>query len=121
MANAPIPLPAPSDPHAVPASGRARTDSVPECPGCGQAVDPLRAGHVAVLEGRFRYFCRPACKQAMLAAQGRPQEEDVVTQRPPDVALVGAMATAVSSPRPPAVTSAPATPASTATPRAPAS
>jgi cation transport ATPase len=48
-------------------------------------VDPLRAGHVAVLEGGFRYFCRADCKQAMLRAQGRPQEEDVATARPPEV------------------------------------
>jgi hypothetical protein len=33
------------------------------CPGCGKGVDPLRAGHVAILEGRFRYFCRPECSR----------------------------------------------------------
>jgi P-type Cu+ transporter len=50
-------------------------------------VDPLRAGHVAALEGRgFHYFCNPACKQDYLRAQGRPQEEDVPTATPPDVA-----------------------------------
>jgi cation transport ATPase len=27
------------------------------CSGCGAIVDPLRAGHVAILAGRFRYFC----------------------------------------------------------------
>ncbi|MGD0523531.1 MAG: HAD-IC family P-type ATPase [Polyangiaceae bacterium] len=48
-------------------------------------MDPLRAGHVAVLEGRFRYFCRAECKQSFLRAEGRPLEEDVATQRPPDV------------------------------------
>jgi P-type Cu+ transporter len=57
------------------------------CPGCGQGVDPLRAGHVAALEGRgFHYFCRASCKQDFLRASGRPQEEDVPTARPPDVA-----------------------------------
>jgi cation transport ATPase len=50
-------------------------------------VDPLRAGHVAVLGGGFRYFCRPECKQAMLRAQGRPQEEEIATARPPEVEL----------------------------------
>jgi cation transport ATPase len=59
-----------------------------ECPGCGGPVDPLRAGHVAILGGRFRYFCRPDCKQLYLQAQGRPAEEDVATARPPEVALV---------------------------------
>jgi cation transport ATPase len=48
-------------------------------------VDQLRAGHVAVLEGRFRYFCRAECKQSFLRAEGRPLEEDVATARPPEV------------------------------------
>jgi Cu+-exporting ATPase len=48
-------------------------------------VDPLRAGHVAVLEGRFRYFCHADCKQRYLSDAGRPQEEDVATARPPEV------------------------------------
>ena len=26
------------------------------CPACGSSVDPLRAGHVAFLDGRFVYF-----------------------------------------------------------------
>ena len=56
------------------------------CPGCGQGVDPLRAGHVAILGDRFHYFCRPSCKQEYLRAQGRPLEEDVATSRPPEVA-----------------------------------
>jgi Cu+-exporting ATPase len=51
-------------------------------------VDPLRAGHVAVLEGRFRYFCRAECKQAYLRARGKPLEEDVPTAKPPEVARV---------------------------------
>jgi cation transport ATPase len=50
-------------------------------------VDPLRAGHVAVLEGRFRYFCNADCKQAYLSAQGRPPEEEVATARPPEIAF----------------------------------
>lgn len=66
----------------------ARTADAPSalCPGCGQGVDPLRAGHVAALEGRgFHYFCRASCKQEYLRAKGRPQEEDVPTARPPEV------------------------------------
>ena len=69
------------------APARAADVSSALCPGCGQAVDPLRAGHVAALEGRgFHYFCRAACKQEYLRANGRPQEEDVPTARPPEVA-----------------------------------
>ena len=67
----------------APESERAPASSV--CLGCSRAVDPLRAGHVAVLGGRFRYFCRSECKQAYLAAVGRPQEEEVATIRPPEV------------------------------------
>ncbi|MCU0690482.1 MAG: HAD-IC family P-type ATPase [Polyangiaceae bacterium] len=36
--------------------------SVP-CPACARPVDPLRAGHVAIFQGRFRYFCGLACRQ----------------------------------------------------------
>ncbi|MGH7438151.1 MAG: hypothetical protein ACRENE_20905, partial [Polyangiaceae bacterium] len=118
MANAPIPLPVPSDPHAVPVPGRARSDTLPECPGCGQSVDPLRAGHVAVLEGGFRYFCNAACKQRFLSAAGLPQEEEVATAAPPAVALVQAARSAAATvrgepARPRVVTSSPrgATPA----------
>src|SRR5580693_2034206 len=60
----------------------------PMCPGCGERVDPLRAGHVAVLEGRFRYFCHADCKQAYLQAHGKPLEEDVPTAKPPEVARI---------------------------------
>lgn len=55
------------------------------CPGCGQDVDPLRAGHVAILDGHFCYFCRPDCKHAYLQARGQPQQEDVITASPPEV------------------------------------
>ena len=67
----------------------AKAAAVPSalCPGCGQGVDPLRAGHVLALEGRgFHYFCRASCKQDYLRSHGRPQEEDVPTASPPEVA-----------------------------------
>lgn len=54
-----------------------------QCPGCGRDVDPLRAGHVAILEGRFRYFCRTECKGTFLAS-----EEQVETAAPPEVRAV---------------------------------
>jgi P-type Cu+ transporter len=59
--------------------------STSTCLGCGEAVDPLRAGHVAVLEGRFRYFCDAECKRSFVRAQGHPLPEDVATARPPEV------------------------------------
>lgn len=55
-----------------------------KCPGCGGDVDPLRAGHVAIIDGGFRYFCQARCKQAYLHALGRRPEEEV-TASPPDV------------------------------------
>src|ERR1019366_9067034 len=61
------------------------------CPGCGQSVDPLRAGHVAVLESSgFHYFCDALCKRHYLSARGQPQEEDVATASPPDVEYASA-------------------------------
>ncbi len=68
----------------APSSGIVAASPACACPGCGGAVDPLRAGHVAVLEGRFRYFCRPECKRAYLATEVGCQEE-VLTARPPEV------------------------------------
>jgi Cu+-exporting ATPase len=63
-------------------------------------VDPLRAGHVAALEGRgFHYFCRAACKQEFLRASGRPQEEDVPTAAPPEVAYALEPANDANGPR----------------------
>ncbi|MDP9150297.1 MAG: hypothetical protein M3O36_10200, partial [Myxococcota bacterium] len=55
-------------------------------------MDPLRAGHVAILEGAFRYFCGSDCKQAYLRSQGRRPEEDVPTAAPPAVASVASEA-----------------------------
>jgi Cu+-exporting ATPase len=64
-------------------------------------VDPLRAGHVAVLEGRgFHYFCNAACKQAYLRSHGRAPEEDVPTASPPEVAYAFPVANEVPFVRP---------------------
>lgn len=56
------------------------------CPSCGRRVDPLRAGHVAVLDGRFEYFCGLACKRDYLRDRGRGGQDDVPTAAPPEVA-----------------------------------
>lgn len=55
------------------------------CPGCGQPIDPLRAGHVAVFDGRFEYFCRAECKREYVDARGRLRDQDVATAPPPQV------------------------------------
>ncbi len=40
------------------------------CPGCGSAVDRLRAGHVAIFDDEFRYFCGWSCRQRYLKSPG---------------------------------------------------
>jgi YHS domain-containing protein len=59
------------------------------CPACGKAVDPLRAGEVAILTGGFRYFCDRACKVKFLGAltQAALYEDDSVTAEPARVTL----------------------------------
>jgi Cu+-exporting ATPase len=75
--------------ESLPESGDAPISSIRSsshnCSGCGQDVDPLRARHVAVFEGRFRYFCRPECKHLYLQAQGCALPESVPTVVPPPV------------------------------------
>ncbi|MFO0617343.1 MAG: hypothetical protein U0414_32405 [Polyangiaceae bacterium] len=42
-------------------------DPIP-CSGCGRLLDPLRAGHVAIFDERFHYFCsRSRCRADYLA------------------------------------------------------
>src|SRR5260370_34931807 len=77
------------------------------CPGCGRGIDPLRAGHVSILEGRFQYFCGASCKQHYTELRGRPPEEDVETAQPPSVAN----GSAVASAQPPAAAGSPVPPA----------
>ncbi|MGH7270884.1 MAG: hypothetical protein ACREJ3_10685, partial [Polyangiaceae bacterium] len=70
-------------------SGGLSAAQTASCPGCGESVDPLRAGHVAILAGRgFCYFCRAACKDEYLRALGRSPEDDVATASPPEAVLV---------------------------------
>lgn len=57
------------------------------CPGCGKAVDPLRAGHVAIVEGAFRYFCSRECKDGWASGEtSRKQALEAETREPPRVA-----------------------------------
>ena len=55
------------------------------CAGCGLALDALRAGHVAILDGKFRYFCKSACKQLFAAASSRADVFEAPTMAPPPV------------------------------------
>src|SRR5580692_474671 len=73
-------------------TGAVMPDELPEarCPCCGRPVDPLRAGQVAILEGRFEYFCGSECKQSYLRAGGATAHEDLATAEPPPVASLAA-------------------------------
>jgi Cu+-exporting ATPase len=55
-----------ADAHAVPSS---------RCLGCGQEVDALRAAHVAILDGRFYYFCRAECRRDYVHAQATSRQD----------------------------------------------
>ncbi len=56
------------------------------CLGCGKTTDPLRAGHVAILDGRFCYFCDAACKLAYVASAPSALRALELTADPPPVA-----------------------------------
>jgi YHS domain-containing protein len=65
------------------------------CPACGSRVDSLRAGHVAILDGQFQYFCDERCKRELyLQSSGAvPLPSEVETREPPPVASVPSSAT----------------------------
>ncbi|HEY1954194.1 MAG TPA: HAD-IC family P-type ATPase [Polyangiaceae bacterium] len=55
------------------------------CPACGREVDPLRAGQVAFVGGKFIYFCDRDHKVAWLESMATAANDDVVTAEPPRV------------------------------------
>ncbi len=68
---------------------RAKTpsSSAPACPACRKALDPLRAGEVSILDGRFTYFCDKICKAAFYEANVSSRvTADALTHSPPVVA-----------------------------------
>lgn len=56
------------------------------CPGCGKSIDPLRAGHVAIVDGAFRYFCGAGCKSLYADVSSKRGALDAMTADPPPVA-----------------------------------
>ncbi|HLM76162.1 MAG TPA: hypothetical protein VK459_25825, partial [Polyangiaceae bacterium] len=55
------------------------------CSGCGKLIDPLRAGHMAIFDQRFHYFCnRTTCRAAFL---GEPPELTPETRRAAEAAI----------------------------------
>ncbi|XXY44687.1 HAD-IC family P-type ATPase [Sorangium sp. So ce269] len=68
------------------------------CSGCSKLIDPLRAGHVAIFDQRFHYFCNARCRHAFLG-EAPPAPGDV---RPAGLAGSGAPARGFSPGAPPA-------------------
>ena len=61
------------------------------CPGCGKGVDPLRAGHVAILGSSFVYFCDAHCKQvhsSLRSPASTLSPDEIMTAEPPQVAII---------------------------------
>lgn len=69
---------------------RARSSAPPSssslCPSCGKAVDVLRAGEVAILDGAFRYFCDRGCKASYVEVSSKRASLEAMTLEPPLVA-----------------------------------
>ena len=63
-----------------------------QCPGCGKAIDPLRAGQVAILDGSFRYFCGPDCKVAFVDVSSKRPSLEALTADPGPVGAKSAKA-----------------------------
>jgi Cu+-exporting ATPase len=63
------------------------------CPACSKGIDPLRAGQVAIIDGRFLYFCNEQCKRVLLEGAG-PVAAEAETLEPPavsaDISVVSA-------------------------------
>lgn len=59
--------------------------SQPTCPACGKALDALRAGQVAIIDGAFVYFCNAACKRDAYEARSS-HVQHAMTADPPPVA-----------------------------------
>jgi Cu+-exporting ATPase len=53
------------------------------CPACASPLDPLRAGHVAIFDDRFFYFCDTACRERLVPLGGAPATGETVRQATP--------------------------------------
>src|SRR5258707_1197781 len=90
-----------------PAAQAIAPSSAPTCPGCAKAVDPLRAGHVAIYDGLFLYYCDATCKVAHLRLIAAHLGDEVATLDPPAVAARMASMAPISGEQARLVSSAP--------------
>jgi cation transport ATPase len=78
------------------------------CAACGAPVDPLRAPVVAILDGRFVYFCSQACRARSDAISiAPPPTPTLLTPPPPPVRVHLVEPRDVSAPTAPPATEAP--------------
>ena len=71
-----------------------------ECSECGAPLDPLRAGHVAILNARYHFFCNyDGCRARFL---GGPARQSAADPPPPTPTPPGADLRAVLAPVRPA-------------------
>ena len=73
------------------------TASTATCPSCGNPVDALRAGQVAILDGKFRYFCNAQCKADFLDSSVHRPSLEAMTAAPPPVTAAPPPVTALPS------------------------
>ncbi|HEX7664096.1 MAG TPA: HAD-IC family P-type ATPase [Polyangiaceae bacterium] len=57
--------------------------SQPTCPACGKALDPLRAGQVAIVGGTFVYYCDAQCKRDAYEARSSHVQQAMTADPPP--------------------------------------
>ncbi|WP_437317201.1 HAD-IC family P-type ATPase [Sorangium sp. So ce385] len=72
------------------------------CSGCSKLIDPLRAGHVAIFDQRFHYFCNARCRHVFLG-EASPAPGDARPAGPAahGAPLLGAPARGISPVAPP--------------------
>jgi cation transport ATPase len=64
------------------------------CPACATPIDPLRAGHVAIFDDRFFYFCDIACRERVAPLGGAPPVGEAARQMTPTPTSAGRRSTA---------------------------
>ncbi|XXX77150.1 HAD family hydrolase [Sorangium sp. So ce134] len=78
------------------------------CSGCSKLIDPLRAGHVAIFDQRFHYFCNARCRHVFLGeASPAPGDARPVVLAAHGAPFLGAPARGISPGAPPVAAAGP--------------
>lgn len=62
----------------------ASTSRIQHCPGCNQAVDPLRSPAVSVIDGKIVHFCSVSCRERYLKRSFEPPPDEAPEAPPID-------------------------------------